>query len=99
MLIRLLRGYLTPYAGALTAVVALQLVGTMASLYLPSLNADIVDQGVAKGDAGFILSTGLWMLAVTFAQIACSIAAVYLGARAAMGFGSDLRSAIFHRVG
>src|SRR2546430_14249556 len=85
MLTRLLRTYLRPYSSFLTAVVVLQLVGTMASLYLPSLNADIIDQGVAKGDTGFILSTGLWMLAVTFAQIACSIAAVYLGARAAMG--------------
>src|SRR5256885_7883979 len=99
MLIRLLRGYLTPYAGALLAVVALQLVGTMASLYLPSLNADIIDKGVARGDTGLILSTGAWMLLVTLAQVACSIAAVYYGARTAMGFGRDLRSAIFHRVG
>src|SRR5438874_2472801 len=71
----------------------------MASLYLPSLNADIIDKGVARGDTGFILSTGAWMLLVTLAQIACSIAAVYYGARTAMGFGRDLRSAIFHRVG
>jgi ATP-binding cassette subfamily B multidrug efflux pump len=98
MLIRLLRAHLRPYATALLAVVALQLVGTMASLYLPSLNADIIDKGVARGDTGFILGTGSWMLAVTLVQIACSIAAVYLGARAAMGFGRDVRSAIFHRV-
>ncbi len=99
MLIRLLRAYLRPYTGALLAVVALQLVGTIANLYLPSLNADIIDKGVAKGDTGFILSTGAWMLVVTLAQIACAIAAVYYGAGAAMGFGRDLRSAIFHRVG
>jgi ATP-binding cassette, subfamily B, multidrug efflux pump len=99
MLIRLLRAYLRPYAGALLAVVALQLIGTMASLYLPSLNADIIDKGVARGDTGFILSTGSWMLVVTLAQIACSIAAVYYGARTAMAFGRDLRSAIFHTVG
>ena len=99
MLIRLLRAYLRPYAGALMAVVALQLVGTMASLYLPSLNADIIDKGVARGDTGFILGTGTWMLVVTLAQIACSIAAVYYGARTAMAFGRDLRSAIFHTVG
>jgi ATP-binding cassette subfamily B protein len=99
MLIRLLRAYLRPYAGALMAVVALQLVGTMASLYLPSLNADIIDKGVARGDTGFILTTGTWMLVVTLAQIACSIAAVYYGARTAMAFGRDLRSAIFHTVG
>jgi len=80
-------------------VVALQLVGTLANLYLPSLNADIIDKGVAKGDTAYILSQGGWMLAVTLVQIACSIAAVYFGARAAMGFGRDLRAAIFHQVG
>jgi len=99
MLIRLLRTYLRPYSWALLAVVALQLVSTIANLYLPSLNADIIDKGVAKGDTGFILSTGGWMLVVTLAQIACSVAAVYFGARAAMSFGRDVRSAIFHRVG
>jgi ATP-binding cassette subfamily B protein len=99
MLIRLLRTYLRPYSGALLAVVALQLVSTMANLYLPSLNADIIDKGVAKGDTGYILSTGGWMLVVTLAQIACSVAAVYFGARAAMSFGRDMRSAIFHKVG
>jgi ATP-binding cassette subfamily B protein len=99
MLIKLLRTYLRPYTRSLLAVVALQLVSTMASLYLPSLNADIIDKGVARGDTGYIVSTGGWMLAVTMAQIACAIAAVYFGARAAMAFGRDLRSAIFHRVG
>jgi ATP-binding cassette subfamily B protein len=99
MLIRLLRTFLQPYTTALVAVVALQLVGTLASLYLPTLNADIIDKGVARGDTGYIVSTGGWMLAVTVVQIACSIAAVYFGARAAMGFGRDVRSAIFHRVG
>ena len=99
MLIKILRTYLQPYSTALLAVVALQLVSTMASLYLPSLNADIIDNGVAKGDTSYIVSTGGWMLAVTLVQIACSIAAVYFGARAAMAFGRDLRSAIFHKVG
>jgi ATP-binding cassette subfamily B protein len=99
MLIKLLRTYLRPYTTALIVVVALQLVATMASLYLPSLNADIIDKGVAKGDTGYIVSTGGWMLLVTLVQIACSIAAVYFGARAAMSFGRDVRSAIFHRVG
>ena len=99
MLIKILRTYLRPYSWALLAVVALQLVSTMASLYLPSLNADIIDKGVARGDTGFILSSGGWMLVVTLAQIACSVAAVYFGARAAMAFGRDVRSAIFHRVG
>src|SRR6202162_4455290 len=99
MLIRILRTYLRPYSAALIAVAASQLVSTMPNLYLPSLNADIIDNGVAKGDTGYIVSTGGWMLAVTLAQIACSVAAVYFGARAAMAFGRDLRSAIFHRVG
>jgi ATP-binding cassette subfamily B protein len=99
MLINLLRAYLRPYSTALLAVVGLQLVSTMATLYLPSLNADIIDKGVATGDTGFIMSTGGWMLLVTLVQIACSIAAVYFGAQAAMAFGRDVRSAIFHRVG
>ncbi|KAB8185318.1 ABC transporter ATP-binding protein [Microbispora catharanthi] len=98
MLSRLLRTYLRPYSPALTAVVLFQLVGTIASLYLPSLNADIIDQGVATGDTGYILTTGGWMLTVSLVQIACSIAAVYHGARVAAGFGRDVRSAVFHRV-
>ncbi|WP_311931427.1 ABC transporter ATP-binding protein [Microbispora sp. H11081] len=79
-------------------MVLFQLVGTIASLYLPSLNADIIDQGVATGDTGYILVTGGWMLTVSLVQIACSIAAVYYGARVAAGFGRDVRSAVFHRV-
>ncbi|MEU6073060.1 ABC transporter ATP-binding protein [Micromonospora sp. NPDC047074] len=98
MLIRLLRTYLRPYHRPLAAVVLLQFVGTMASLYLPSLNADIIDLGVARGDTGYILRTGLWMLAVSLVQIACSVVAVYLGARTAMGFGRDVRSAVFGHV-
>ncbi|MEV7967868.1 ABC transporter ATP-binding protein [Sphaerisporangium sp. NPDC088356] len=99
MLSRLLRTYLRPYSSALAAVVLFQLVGTIASLYLPSLNADIIDQGVAAGDTGYILSTGGWMLAVSLVQIGCSIAAVYYGARVAAGFGRDVRSSVFHQVG
>ncbi|MEU7693512.1 ABC transporter ATP-binding protein/permease [Microbispora hainanensis] len=98
MLSRLLRTFLRPYSPALAAVVLFQLVGTIASLYLPSLNADIIDQGVATGDTGYILATGGWMLTVSLVQIACSIAAVYYGARVAAGFGRDVRSAVFHRV-
>jgi ATP-binding cassette subfamily B protein len=91
--------HLQPYGRPLAAVVALQLVGTMASLYLPSLNADIIDNGIARGDTGYIMATGGWMLAVTLLQVVCSVAAVYFGARTAMGFGRDVRSAVFHRVG
>jgi ATP-binding cassette, subfamily B, multidrug efflux pump len=99
VLARLLRTHLRPYSRPLLAVLVLQLVGTMASLYLPSLNADIIDRGIAVGDTGHILSVGGWMLVVTLVQIACSIAAVWFGARTAMGFGRDLRGAVFQRVG
>ncbi|MFG3709886.1 ABC transporter ATP-binding protein [Micromonospora sp. NPDC047730] len=98
MLIRLLRTHLRPYHRALAAVLLLQFVGTMASLYLPSLNADIIDLGVARGDTDYIMRTGGWMLAVSLVQIVCSVAAVYLGARTAMGFGRDVRSAVFGHV-
>ncbi|MGH3472782.1 MAG: ABC transporter ATP-binding protein [Nocardioidaceae bacterium] len=99
MLLTLLRRHLRPYANLLVAVVALQLVGTMASLYLPSLNADIIDKGVTTGNTSYILHTGGWMLLVSLIQIACSITAVYFGAKSAMSFGRDVRAAIFHRVG
>jgi ATP-binding cassette subfamily B multidrug efflux pump len=99
MLVRLLRDHLRPYVRPLQIVLVLQLIGTMASLYLPSLNADIIDGGIARGDTGYILATGGWMLLVTLVQIVCSIGAVYYGARVAMGFGRDLRAAVFHRVG
>ena len=95
----LLRRYLRPYKRDLAIVVALQLVATIASLYLPSLNADIIDRGVSTGDTGYILTTGGVMLVVAAVQIACSITAVYFGARTAMTYGRDLRGAIFHRVG
>jgi ATP-binding cassette, subfamily B, multidrug efflux pump len=99
VLIRLLRSHLRPYRRPLLAVVALQFVSTMASLYLPSLNADIIDRGVVTGDTGYILRTGGWMLAVTVVQIACSISAVWFGARTAMAFGRDVRQSVFGRVG
>jgi ATP-binding cassette subfamily B protein len=99
LLFRLLRTRLRPYRRWLTAVVLLQLTGTIAALYLPSLNADIIDHGVAAGDTGYIVHTGGRMLMVTLVQIACSVVAVYFGARAAMSFGRDVRAALFERVG
>ena len=99
MLLRLLRTYLRPYRTWLAWVVVLQFLATLAALYLPSLNADIIDTGVALGDTGYITRAGLVMLAVTLVQIAATVLAVYFGARAAMGFGRDLRAAVFHRVG
>ncbi|WP_096302985.1 ABC transporter ATP-binding protein [Jatrophihabitans sp. GAS493] len=98
MLLTLLRRYLYPYRKPLLLVVGLQLVSTMASLYLPSLNADIIDKGIARGDTAYIMRTGLWMLLVSAIQIVSSIIAVYFGARAAMAFGRDLRGTVFHRV-
>jgi ATP-binding cassette subfamily B protein len=98
VLVRLLRDHLRPYRHWLAAIVVLQLVGTMASLYLPSLNADIIDNGVSKGDTGYILRTGGWMLAVSLVQISCSIVSVYFGARTAMSFGRDVRGGLFSRV-
>ena len=99
MLISLLRSYLRPYTRPLIAVLVLQFFGTLAALYLPTLNADIIDNGVARADTQYILRVGGIMLAVTLVQVACTIAAVYFGARSAMGFGRDARAAIFHRVG
>ncbi|TWJ24044.1 ATP-binding cassette subfamily B protein [Micromonospora endolithica] len=94
----MLRTFLRPYHRLLTAVVLFQFVGTIASLYLPSLNADIIDLGVARGDTGYIVRTGGWMLAVSVVQIVCSVAAVYLGARTATGFGRDVRARLFAHV-
>jgi ATP-binding cassette subfamily B protein len=98
MLYKLVRTYLRPYKREITLVVGLQLVATIASLLLPSLNADIIDKGVVLGDTGYIMRMGGWMLAVSLVQITGTISAVYLGARSAMGFGRDVRSAIFRRV-
>ena len=99
MLLRIAKEYLRPYKKWLTIVVILQLIGTIASLYLPTLNADIIDNGVVTGDTEYIIRIGVVMLGVSLIQVVCSIIAVYFGARTAMGFGRDLRSSIFHRVG
>jgi ATP-binding cassette, subfamily B, multidrug efflux pump len=99
VLLRLVRTHLAPYRRWLTAVVLLQFAGTVAMLYLPSLNADIIDQGVVNGDTGYIVRHGGLMLAVSLGQIACAIAAVWFSARTAMSVGRDMRSALFARVG
>ncbi|HEX5459966.1 MAG TPA: ABC transporter ATP-binding protein [Steroidobacteraceae bacterium] len=98
MLIRLLRGHLRPYARALLGVALFQLLATIASLYLPTLNADIIDLGIVKGDTSYILRTGGWMLLMTLGQIGFSVAAAYFGARASMRFGRDLRATLFRGV-
>ncbi|MBL7660270.1 ABC transporter ATP-binding protein, partial [Escherichia coli] len=76
----------------------LQLVSTLASLYLPTVNAAIVDDGVAKGDTATIVRLGAVMLGVTGLQVLCAIGAVYLGSRTGAGFGRDLRSAMFEHI-
>ena len=98
MLIRLLRDYLRPYRRPLALVVLLQLVQTLATLFLPTLNADIIDNGVIKGDTSYIMHTGGLMLGVALVQIVCAVGAVYLGARTSMALGRDLRQAVFGRV-
>ena len=98
MLIRLLRSYLARYRRPITGLLILSLAGTMAALLLPALNAAIIDEGVAKGDTGYIWRTGGVMLAVTLVQVGCSIWATYLGAKTAMSFGRDIRAALFERV-
>ncbi|MBU2662702.1 ABC transporter ATP-binding protein/permease [Actinoplanes bogorensis] len=98
MLIQLLRGYLRPYRRDIGLVVFFQFLQTLATLYLPTLNADIIDNGVIKGDTGYVMQIGGWMLAVTLGQIATQIVAVYFGARTAMAVGRDVRAAIFGQV-
>jgi ATP-binding cassette, subfamily B, multidrug efflux pump len=98
VLVRLLRSHLRPYTTLIALVVVLQFVQTIATLYLPTLNADIIDNGVVKGDTGYVVRTGGVMMAVTLIQIIAAIAAVYFGARTAMALGRDVRAAIFARV-
>ena len=98
MLIRLLRAHLGPYRGPVAALVVLQLATTFVMLYLPTLNADLIDHGVVPGDTGYILRIGGIMLALTFAQIVCAGGAAFFSSRTAMGLGRDVRASVFHRV-
>ena len=98
MLIRVLRTHLRPYRNLLLLVAGLQVVSVSASLTLPALNADIIDQGILPGDTAFIRTTGAEMLAFSLIQITFAIAAVYFGGKVAMSFGRDLRAGLFHRV-
>ncbi|MFC4472127.1 ABC transporter ATP-binding protein [Streptomyces xiangluensis] len=98
MLIRLLRAHLRPYKKAIALLVLLQFLQTCATLYLPTLNADIIDDGVVKGDTGYILSFGAVMIGVSLAQVVCNIGAVYYGARTASAVGRDIRAGVFDRV-
>ncbi|MCB1246747.1 MAG: ABC transporter ATP-binding protein, partial [Acidimicrobiia bacterium] len=99
MLVAILKTHLAPYKRWIAVIVGFQFVATIASLLLPSLNADIIDKGVVTGDTAYILRLGAVMLAVSLVQVVCSIVAVYFSAKTSMGFGRDLRSAVFRRVG
>ncbi|WP_314454510.1 ABC transporter ATP-binding protein [uncultured Microbacterium sp.] len=98
MLGKILIRYLSRYRWLLLALLVFQFVAAMASLYLPRLNADIIDQGVARGDTAFIWSQGSMMLAISLGQIAASVIATYFAARAAMAAGRDIRRDIFEKV-
>ncbi|MFH8688339.1 ABC transporter ATP-binding protein [Streptomyces anulatus] len=98
MLIKLLRAHLGPYKKPIVLLVFLQLLQTCATLYLPSLNADIIDNGVVSGDTGYILEFGGLMIAVSVVQVLCNVGAVYYGARTASALGRDVRAAVFDRV-
>ncbi|MCV7229785.1 ABC transporter ATP-binding protein [Mycolicibacterium komossense] len=98
MLLALLRQYVRPYRRLVAVVMALQLISTLASLYLPTINAAIIDDGVAQGNTNRIIHLGAMMLAVTALQVVCAIGAVYFGSRAGMSFGRDVRAAMFHHV-
>ncbi|MCD2145994.1 ABC transporter ATP-binding protein [Gordonia paraffinivorans] len=98
MLVRLIRRYLRNYRLNIVMVVTLQFVATLAMLYLPSLNADIIDNGVARGDTEYILRIGGWMLVVALVQVVATITAQFFGARAALGVGRDIRGDLLHRV-
>ncbi len=97
-LLRLSLRHAKPYWAWIVAVLVLQLISTIAALYLPSLNAQIIDQGVAKGNTDFIWSTGVTMVVVCFVQVVSAIGGIYFGARTAMAIGRDLRREVYHRV-
>ncbi len=98
MLLRLVKSHWRPYRSAIIAVLILQTIQTLATLALPALNAEIIDQGVIAGDIGYVISVGGQMVALTLLQVVCAIGAVYFGAKAAMGLGRDMRTAIFDQV-
>ena len=98
MLIKLLKTHLRPYRRPITYVVVLQAIATIGLLYLPTLNADIINNGVLTGDTGYIMRVGGLMLAISLGQLVASIGGVYYGARTAMAVGRDIRAAVFNRV-
>jgi ATP-binding cassette subfamily B multidrug efflux pump len=97
-MIRLLGVYLKPYSKLIAVVFVLVLFRAITNLYLPTLNAEIINYGVIPGDTGYIATMGGYMLLVALLQTACAVAAMYLGAKAAMSFGRDMRSDLFRKV-
>ncbi|MDO5753947.1 ABC transporter ATP-binding protein [Arthrobacter sp.] len=97
-LLRLSISHAKPYKAWIAAVLVLQLISTIAALYLPTLNARIIDEGIAKGDTDFIWSTGVTMVVVCFIQVMSAIGGIYFGARTAMAIGRDLRREVYYRV-
>jgi len=98
MLGKLLVRYLRPHARLLVGVLVFQFASAMASLYLPRLNADIIDNGVAQGDTAYIWSRGVIMLMIAFGQIIAAIIATWFAAKAAMGMGRDIRRDVYGKV-
>ncbi|WP_375386447.1 ABC transporter ATP-binding protein [uncultured Microbacterium sp.] len=98
MLGKLLFRYLKPYRWLLAALLVFQIISAVATLYLPRLNADIIDQGVSQGDVAYIWSTGALMLAISLGQIVAAIIATYFAARASMAAGRDIRRDLFEKV-
>ncbi|QGH68160.1 ABC transporter ATP-binding protein [Pseudactinotalea sp. HY158] len=97
-LLHLAWSHLKPYRGWALLVILFQLIATIAALLLPSLNAEIIDRGIALGDVDFIWSTGVWMLFVCFVQAVSAVLAVYFGARTAMALGRDIRRSVYRQV-
>ena len=98
MLLALLRRYVRPYRRLVSVLMLLQVISTLATLYLPTVNAAIIDDGVARGDTTTIVRLGGVMLLVTALQVICAIGAVYLGSRAGLSVGRDIRAAMFSHV-
>ncbi|RRD43292.1 ABC transporter ATP-binding protein [Buchananella hordeovulneris] len=98
VLLKVLSRFGQPHWPLFVGVVVLQAIVALATLYIPTLNADIINNGVAKADTAYIWRTGAWMLAVALVQIVAAIVGAYLGSRGAMAVGRDMRRALFHQV-
>ena len=93
-----MRSFLLPYKKLLVAVLAFQIVAVTATMILPTLNALLIDNGILKGNTNYILKIGVIMLALSFVQAVFGISATWVGSRAGMGFGRDIRDRLFHTV-